>query len=833
MDTLKLNITPRKSSLDNLELKEPIDVNLLDKLLSSSLLKQSFNNPMSGIYFDNEKEQLIRYKNLIKDGSAYVKYNQVKGMNFGRVNPKYALGLFSIRREIRHTLGRDIYCDIDIENCHPVLLYQICKNKMECKKLKKYVKHRDTILKQVMDYYEVTRDDAKKLFIALMYVGGFNNWIKKIEKEKVQKGQIQTNTEPLSFIKEFKKEIQTIGNTIMTNNPELKKRIEKSKELKKIYKDDYNIVASTLSYFLQEYECQILELIFNYCVENDLIENNIAVLCADGLMIKKENYNHDLLETFSKLVETNLGFKLRFTQKQLDQGYSIEEIEKSQVPQTLSINIFNDKDAANQIYGLYPHWVCCNEELYVYDSDNGLWSNSETIHYKILGKFSNELKICRRDMDGKIIKTDKGYGDTTNLKRQLLPEIKTICINNDWLLQTEKTSLKKLLFNNGYLDLLTGIFHKEFDPKIVFIYKINQNYDPETIDDVYLSDIKTRLFENPLGKDVADFFLLSLSRGIAGDIMKRILFGLGSSNGGKSTITKALRLSFGDYVGSFNAGNLSVNTKSSGDEAQKLRWAMLLRFKRLILSNEIKMENELNGNEIKKISSGGDAITGRCHNGNETEFIPHFLSIVLANDLPKISPYDDAVDNRIKVVGFNKIFVDKPKENCNEYELPMDKDIENEISTDKFKQHFVHLITQRYITYITKDNKIEKIPEEVLNSKKMWIGDLDENSIIAQFQQNYKITNNKEDFIESKTIQNWISESKVEISIKKFSLELSKHCSMNKFDNVKSGQKREKTRVFNVYYGIAVNEDDEDEDDKKNDDKKNDDDDDSDDEDDE
>ena len=48
--------------------------------------------------------------------------------------------LFSIRREIRHTLARDNYIDIDIENCHPVLLYQLCThNNIQCDYLKYYM----------------------------------------------------------------------------------------------------------------------------------------------------------------------------------------------------------------------------------------------------------------------------------------------------------------------------------------------------------------------------------------------------------------------------------------------------------------------------------------------------------------------------------------------------------------------------------------------------------------------------------------------------------------------------------------------------------------------
>ena len=59
--------------------------------------------------------------------------------------------------------------------------------------------------------------------------------------------------------------------------------------------------------------------------------------------------------------------------------------------------------------------------------------------------------------------------------------------------------------------------------------------------------------------------------------------------------------------------NLSISN-STNDEAQKMRWAFLLKNKRIILSNEVKKHVFLDGNSIKKISSGGDELIGRNRN---------------------------------------------------------------------------------------------------------------------------------------------------------------------------------------------------------------------------
>ena len=72
-----------------------------------------------------------------------------------------------------------------------------------------------------------------------------------------------------------------------------------------------------------------------------------------------------------------------------------------------------------------------------------------------------------------------------------------------------------------------------------------------------MMDVKRTFCDIPLEEEVGDFFLLQLSRGLAGDVKKKIIFGIGPANNGKSTFVEACQLSFGDYVGNFNAETLS------------------------------------------------------------------------------------------------------------------------------------------------------------------------------------------------------------------------------------------------------------------------------------
>ena len=221
---LKLTVEPQTNQLYDIKLIETVPCDTLKLLINSSLLKQTFNNPFSSICFDNEKQQLEKYEKLVKKGEASITYTQTKNMTYGRVFPKNALGLFFIRREIRHTLARDNHIDIDVENFHPVLLHQICEhNNISCKYLKKYIDNRSDLLSEVMTTYNVTKDDAKQLFIHILYFGTFESWCKNHNIEGI---------EPFKFITKFKKELNVIGEIIVANNPKLSKDIQKGKKTK-------------------------------------------------------------------------------------------------------------------------------------------------------------------------------------------------------------------------------------------------------------------------------------------------------------------------------------------------------------------------------------------------------------------------------------------------------------------------------------------------------------------------------------------------------------------------------------------------------------------------
>jgi hypothetical protein len=298
-----LNTTIKTSVFEIKDFEEEISTDTLNKLINSDLLN-TVQWKAGDITFENERQQLQMLNKLIKNNILRVKYKRPK-YGLGRVYPHKSLSLCSLRREIRHTLAFGNYVDIDISNAHPEILNQLCvNNNIKTKYLNQYVNNRDNILMETMQYYECNRDEAKKLYITLMYYGSFDNWGSNINKE------------PTDFIYNFINELKIISEKFINANSDIVKIV---KALQK-----KNLKGSVMSIILQEKERIILECVYNYLIKKKIIQND-CVLCFDGIMIKQNKYNAKLLDELSTAVFEELKFKLTFTEKVLDQHY-LEEL---------------------------------------------------------------------------------------------------------------------------------------------------------------------------------------------------------------------------------------------------------------------------------------------------------------------------------------------------------------------------------------------------------------------------------------------------------------------------------------------------------------------------
>ncbi len=478
-------LNKEESILNNIILYDIIDKNILNKLLISNLLKESFSSPL--ISYNNELQQLNNLKkNLDKDGKIAHKYKKAD-FGYGRLNTTNSISFISLRKEIRHTLSKNKYVDIDIVNAQPTILYQILLyHNLKCDNLKKYIEERDYYLNKLIEKFNITRDNAKKLFVRIMYYGKIENWVKD---NNINIDEFAKNEELFQYLTNLSKELEDAGKYISDNNPKM------VNDWKKKEKKNNNIfkLGSFMSFYLQEYEERVLQNIYLYLSDNNYIKDNICSLCHDGIMILLENYNEQILENLNLYILENTGFDLKFVKKELDMDY---------------LNILDNS--------LLENCIKYEDLKYEFEKNNF--------------KLNDPLCYCEIDEDKKIIRRSK------DKFRERYYEIKyTQIINNNgglekkecrfidkWLDDIEKKVYNKIYFfpslsndimpyNPSHYNTFTGYKIENIQNKEVYSYEDEDfNYILEHLRDLtnnneehynyflnYLSHIIQKPYEQP------------------------------------------------------------------------------------------------------------------------------------------------------------------------------------------------------------------------------------------------------------------------------------------------------------------------------------------------
>lgn len=713
---------------------EKVDIGLLERMISADDIDSKIKDQLKQYYYKRSA-----------DGSINIKYAYSKVLkDKGRLYAKGGIGLQSFKKEIRHNLARDFYHDVDMENAHPRFILQYCeKNGIECERLRDYVENREERLTKIMEFHEITRDQAKTLMLRLCYLGNYKIPSKNHDNEFDDISGIEPENKLKKLIK-FQEELRKIAKIICGIESDVYEII-KSEETK------INKVSACLSITAQMIEDKCLGKMSEFFSSENI---KVGVLCFDGLMIEKcEKINSNLekiLKKCEKYVLEKTGYAIKLAVKPMDKKLSFE------LPQ-FAFYVNSDRDCQEKLFKIVgkDKFQYCKGQLYVFNEDTGMYDTAIETLFSYLNKNNKFFNvIIRIDKDGKE-KCDN-YGDSAPLQHRVVQFVKTAAKDDEWLDKTQNTSLGYLLFKNGIYNMKKGEFTAGFDPKIVFHYRVPWDYTPRDKKEVKkaMKISFDALFEEPRA------MIIMFARALAGDIkMKKFVMCPGRSNAGKSKLINMLTRAFGGYIGHFNAESLAcVSGNDTRDEAAKMRWALLSRFCRILLSSEVKMDRPLDGNALKKHASGGDRLTARTHGKEEESFIPHYTMFFLLNDIPKISPMDQAVDNRAQYIEFPYVFYDPNKypENPKKYEKQGDLDIEEKIESDVFIRGFIHIILDGY-----KDFLENGMPEFDKELKEKWTADNKQNIEIKEvIYETFDITGQKNDTVKISDIKKFKERNK-------------------------------------------------------------------------
>ncbi len=347
--------------------------------------------------------------------------------------------------------------------------------------------------------------------------------------------------------------------------------------------------------------------------------------------------------------------------------------------------------------------VYCNGRTF-YNYENEYISNDKHID-KFLLKYIFKQNIYRKGKEHDILLT-KNVAPS----KRILEVVKTnINVDETFYNKLWTSNLNKVCYKNGYFDMIKQKFFK-YDDDTYTPIKINRDYKPSTKKnrDIVMEKIFNPIFDN--NKEMIEYFLKCISRAIAGHTEDKSWFlMLGNRNCGKGVMVMAFEYAFEKYIGTTNSNNFLYKNNNNGDEAKALSWSIPLEFKRIIFTNEMKIdsagETKIDGNMIKKLSSGGDKIQARLNHCDEIEFRPQASLFMMLNDCPKIEPAD-ALETCVE---FNlpSQFVDNPKENSIAKEYKKDDNIKKLLTENDFIDAFTDIIFNSYVKQ--KPDMIEEI----------------------------------------------------------------------------------------------------------------------------
>jgi len=95
-----------------------------------------------------------------------------KKLEMGRRYAEHGLSLQMFSKKIRQSLVYDTHLDIDIVNCHLVLISQYCKkNHISCPSIDDYNSKRSSRIQELITKCNITRKVAKEFILTMMYLG--------------------------------------------------------------------------------------------------------------------------------------------------------------------------------------------------------------------------------------------------------------------------------------------------------------------------------------------------------------------------------------------------------------------------------------------------------------------------------------------------------------------------------------------------------------------------------------------------------------------------------------------------------------------------------------
>jgi len=463
--------------------------------------------------------------------------------------------------------------------------------------------------------------------------------------------------------------------------------------------------------------------------------------------INESKYDKDYTDAFWKTI------------KQCDKPLTIGTLKKWVKEQSAQkpMIVNTDLEAANNLLEeLKNTFKSYNGRLF-YHTDNIWIDEPEKIHHNLI-IYIMSRNICSIDEKGKKSPIGQSISRAEKIAKTLVSLIHVK--NNDPQLYSKfhTTTKGKLCFIDGVLDFKNRTFTEwNLIPQntIYSTNKIHRNYAEYFKNPNYteINKIITQIFETAYGYN-KDRLLHFLSRAMAGHTEdKRWATYFGNRHCGKGVEYNLLKNGFGDYVKTFELGNILYCRKTAGleniDCSKKLYWLMDLEFTRLAVSQEVPehtTQQIANGKMLKKISGGGDTIVARRNYDRHDTYFTIDTTFYIKGNEDLIVDSTDCNETRLEfnsVIQFvNQEQLDYYKETgMDEAELKRykvgDSSLKEKVETEDWANAIIYILYQNYKdTLVTIKKEVTAIDEETpykaIKEKYIFTGDHQNDFVLCQ-----------------------------------------------------------------------------------------------------
>ncbi len=311
---------------------------------NAQIIADNFDDFAKDKWTDDDKKQELKLLCALientdrKTGLCKTGYKLGRNKSCGRLYVRNGIGIQIHSRMIRNTIADDDYVDIDIVNCFPTLLLNLCKDKdYPCRELTKYVNERDKYIREIDGAFSI------KDVINSVMNGGLADYNAVYNKP--------------DWLIDLKKNFDIIAECIKQDNLERYKAIHKK-----------NARGTLMFETLECIECDILESMLVFCKEQMGIDIKNVVKMYDGFMIPRNNFTNDHLDKLNTYVNDN--FNVSVIQKPLQKhnliGYDYIE-PPAENDYACAINFMNFMKE------LGHDFIRNGKEIYWFNIDMGIW----------------------------------------------------------------------------------------------------------------------------------------------------------------------------------------------------------------------------------------------------------------------------------------------------------------------------------------------------------------------------------------------------------------------------------------------------------------------------